>query len=143
MRFFIELLCKLILTTEKALAVEPGSLLRDPLRRYLSRFPSETLDTFLQELYAQDSQWSRFIEHLLTHPQGEMFRTSLQEKSEKLIAMMTGGTTSTNHLVQLGIQQAPAVSAADRAEIQYWAVRFTSILVKKCPGWIAGQQQCL
>ena len=138
---FIELLCKLILTTEKALAVEPGSLLRDPLRRYLSRFPSETLDTFLQELYAKDSQWSRFIEHLLTHPQGEMFRTSLQEKSEKLIAMMTGGTTSTNHLVQLGIQQAPAVSAADRAEIQYWAVRFTSILVKKCPGWIAGQQQ--
>jgi len=50
---FIELLCKLILTTEKALAVEPGSLLRDPLRRYLSRFPSETLDTFLQELYAK------------------------------------------------------------------------------------------
>ena len=35
---FIELLCKLVLTTEKALAVEPGSLLRDPLRRYLSRY---------------------------------------------------------------------------------------------------------
>ncbi len=89
----------------------------------------------------KDSQWSRFIEHLLTHAQGEMFRISLQEKSEKLIAMMTGGTTSTNQLVQLGIQQAPSVSPADRAEIQYWAIRFTAILVKKCPGWIAGQQQ--
>ena len=30
---FIELLCKLVLTTERALAVEPGSLLRNPLRR--------------------------------------------------------------------------------------------------------------
>ena len=76
---FIELLCKLVLTTEKALAVEPGSLLRDPLRRYLSRFPSETLDIFLQELYAKDSQWSRYVEYLLKHPEGEMFRNALQE----------------------------------------------------------------
>ena len=53
---FIELLCKLVLTIERALAVEPGSLLRDPLRRYLARFPSETLDIFLQEQYAKDGQ---------------------------------------------------------------------------------------
>ena len=33
------------------------------------------------------------------------------------------------------------VSVADRAEIQFWAMRFTYILVKKCPNWIAGQQQ--
>ena len=109
---FIELLCKLVLTTEKALAVEPGSLLRDPLRRYLSRFPSETLDIFLQELYAKDSQWSRYVEYLLKHEAGDMFRAALQDKTEKLIAMMTGGTTSTNQLVQLGIQQAPQVSGS-------------------------------
>ena len=30
---FIELLYKLVLTTERALAVEPGSLLRNPIRR--------------------------------------------------------------------------------------------------------------
>ena len=52
---FIELLCKLVLTTERALATEPGSLLRNPLRRYLARFPSETLDIFLQEQYAKVS----------------------------------------------------------------------------------------
>ena len=32
---FIELLCKLVLTTERALATEPGSLLRNPLRRWV------------------------------------------------------------------------------------------------------------
>ena len=70
-----------------------------------------------------------------------MFRNALQDKTEKLIAMMTGGTTSTNQLVQLGIQQAPQVSPADRAEIHFWAIKYTYILTKKCPGWILNQPQ--
>ena len=90
---FIELLCKLVLTTERALSIEPGSLLRDPLRRYLARFPSETMDIFLQEQYSKDGQWSRFVEYLLHHEEGEIFRAGLQNKTEKLIAMMTGNTT--------------------------------------------------
>ena len=40
----IELLCKLVMTTERALAVESGSLFRDNPRIYLARFPSGTLD---------------------------------------------------------------------------------------------------
>ena len=137
---FIELLCKLVLTTERALAVEPGSLLRNPLRRYLARFPAETLDIFLQEQYAKESQWSRYVEFLLQHQDGEVFRSALQGKTEKLIAMLTGNTTSTNQLVQLGIQQAPATNTAEKAEIQFWAVRFTFVLTKQSPAWLAGQQ---
>ena len=75
---FIELLCKLVLTTERALSIEPGSILRDPLRRYLAKFPNETLDIFLQEQYSKDGQWSRFVEFLLKHEEGELFRTALQ-----------------------------------------------------------------
>ena len=140
---FIELLCKLVLTTERALSIEPGSLLRDPLRRYLARFPSETLDIFLQEQYSKDGQWSRFVEYLLKHEEGEVFRTGLQKKTEKLIAMMTGNTTSTNQLVQLGIHPPHATNPAEKAEIQFWAVRFTALLTKRCPDWIAGQQQLI
>jgi len=136
---FIELLCKLVLTTERALAVEPGSVLRDPLRRYLARFSHETIDIFLQEQYAKEGQWSRYVEFLLQHKEGQVFRAALQSKTEKLVAMMTGATTSTNQLVQLGIQQAPATTPSERAEIQFWAVRFTYILAKKCDGWIATQ----
>ena len=51
-----------------------------------------------------------------------------QAKTEKLIAMMTGKTTSTNQLVQLGIQQAPVTNQAEKAGIQFWAVRFTFVL---------------
>ena len=140
---FIELLCKLVLTTERALSSEPGSLLRDPLRRYLARFPSETLDIFLQEQYSKDGQWSRFVEYLLKHEEGEVFRTGLQNKTEKLIAMMTGNTTSTNQLVQLGIHPPHATSAAEKAEIQFWAIRFTAILTKRSPSWIANQQHLI
>ena len=132
-----------MLTTERALSIEPGSLLRDPLRRYLARFPSETLDIFLQEQYSKDGQWSRFVEYLLKHEEGEVFRTGLQKKTEKLIAMMTGNTTSTNQLVQLGIHPPHATNPAEKAEIQFWAVRFTALLTKRCLDWIAGQQQLI
>ena len=32
---------------------------------------------------------------------------------------------------------------AEKAEIQFWAIRFTFILTKRCPAWIAGQQQLI
>ena len=40
-------LSKLILTTEKTLLIEPGSILRAPLKAYLRKFPSEAVDFFL------------------------------------------------------------------------------------------------
>ena len=32
---------------------------------------------------------------------------------------------------------------AEKAEIQFWAIRFNFILTKRCPAWIAGQQQLI
>ena len=118
-------------------------MLHPVVPRYLARFPSETLDIFLQEQYAKEGPWSRYVEFLLQHEEGDVFRAALQAKTEKLIAMMTGNTTSTNQLVQLGIQQAPVTNQAEKAEIQFWAVRFTFVLTKRCPAWIGGQQQLI
>ena len=52
----IEMLCKLILTTEKNLMIEPGSIMRKPLLEYLAKFPSETLDYFMADAVAKDAQ---------------------------------------------------------------------------------------
>ena len=41
------MLCKLILTTEKTLLIEPGSILREPLMVYLQQYPSEAIDYFM------------------------------------------------------------------------------------------------
>ena len=35
------------------------------------------------------------------------------------------------------------VSASERSEIQFWAIRYTYILTKKCPKWIGSQHQLI
>ena len=57
--------------------------------------------------------------------------------------IMIGNTTSTNQLVQLGIHQPPATTQLEKAEIVFWAVRFTALLTKRCPSWIGGQHQLI
>jgi hypothetical protein len=46
---FIDILCRLVLQTEKSLLVEASSPFRDPLLKFLLRFPQETIDLFLND----------------------------------------------------------------------------------------------
>ena len=57
----IEMLCKLILTTERALLLEPGSVLRDPLMLYLAKLPEMALDFLMFEAQAKDAQCARYV----------------------------------------------------------------------------------
>ncbi|TRY61639.1 hypothetical protein TCAL_16280 [Tigriopus californicus] len=63
----IEMLCKLILTTERNLLIEPGSILREPLIGYLIKYPSETVEYFTNDITAKDPQNGRFIEFIMKH----------------------------------------------------------------------------
>jgi hypothetical protein len=46
---FIDILCRLVLQTEKSLLVEASSPFREPLLKFLLRFPQETIDLFLHD----------------------------------------------------------------------------------------------
>jgi transformation/transcription domain-associated protein len=46
---FIDILCRLVLQTEKSLLVEASSPFREPLIKFLLRFPQETVDLFLHD----------------------------------------------------------------------------------------------
>ena len=63
----IEMMCKLILTTERALLLEPGSVLRDPLMLYLAKLPEMALDFLMYETQAKDAQCARFLAHIVAH----------------------------------------------------------------------------
>ena len=45
----IDMLCKLVLTTEKTMSMEPGSVLREPLMKALARFPTVTVEYLISE----------------------------------------------------------------------------------------------
>jgi len=85
----IEMLCKLILTTERNLLIEPGSILREPLTGYLIKYPSETIDYFTLESCARDPQNRRCAEYVLKdEKKGRTFRAAVRSKPDKLIAML-------------------------------------------------------
>ena len=130
----IEMLCKLILTTEKNLLIEPGSILREPLMGYLVKFPSEAFDYFTSENCAKDPQNRRYAEFVLKHPdKGHIFREALRGKVDKLVAMISG---TGNPLAVLGVQPHPQLGQNDRNEIQFAGVRFAWILANQEEGWI-------
>ncbi len=153
-------LCKLILTTEKNLYIEPGSILRAPLMGYLSKFPSETIDWFLGLENARDAQYSRCLAHMVNHKEeGGVFRDSLKTKTDRLIFLMNVPPQQIMELIQQQLQQQQSaqqqpqtpqqqqqqVSQAklqllvDRSEIQYTAVTLVRTLVRHDPEWIGGQ----
>lgn len=46
---FIDMLCSLVLQTEKALLVGPTSPFREPLLRFLLQYPDNTMELFLSD----------------------------------------------------------------------------------------------
>lgn len=60
MKFVEHLLC-LVFKTEKAILMEPGSILRDPLRLFLKRYPEHTMDLLLTERNINEDQIYRFV----------------------------------------------------------------------------------
>jgi len=142
----IEMLCRLILTTERNLLIEPGSVLRDPLMLYLAKLPDMAVDFLLFEGQAKDAQCGRFLSYILSHKvEGGVFRDALRAKVEKLIALLAVGNGISNQgqMIQFGIlqpnQQPGNLSEEDRAEVQFNAVNLTYILVKDNPDWISYQ----
>ncbi|XP_050553861.1 transcription-associated protein 1 isoform X13 [Spodoptera frugiperda] len=132
---FIDVLCRLIFHTEKSLMIEAGSPFREPLVKFLMRYPKETLDLILSDNNIKDQQWSRFLVFLIKHPKaGPAYREALQTAKKprlmQLLAASIGGNL-------------PNVSTADRAEMQFQAIRVVSLLIKFDEKWLSGQQDLI
>ncbi|CAH2104885.1 unnamed protein product [Euphydryas editha] len=115
---FIDVLCRLIFHTEKSLMIEAGSPFREPLVKFLLRYPKETLDLIMSDGNVKEQQWSRFLIYLVKHPTaGPPFREALQSsKKPRLLQLLGGG-----------------------GELQFQAVRVVSLLVKFDDQWLSAQ----
>ena len=84
---FMEVLCTLVLNTERVLIVEASSPFREPLLKFLLRFPRETIELFLTNSKIKNRQWNRYLMYLIKHEDGKPFRDVLQKSSHRLIEM--------------------------------------------------------
>ncbi|GAB6032800.1 hypothetical protein CHUAL_012003 [Chamberlinius hualienensis] len=114
----VDPLTTLILRTEKALLIEAGSLFRNPLLKFLVRYPSTTMEFILNDSNIKDQHYNRFAMYLLRREDGKPFREYLQQNSNKFISMISevksGNSTSVQYnLVYLGISLVHEIVQAD------------------------------
>jgi len=123
-----ESLTKMVLQTEKSLAIEACSPFRDALLQFLLRYPEETVrDLFLNESL-RDPQWSRFLIYLIKHKEGKPFRDVVQNNVPHLIALITAVLRKT------------ALAVNDRYELQFQGVRLVSLIVRYDDQWLSSQR---
>ncbi|KAL4715075.1 hypothetical protein ACJJTC_012122 [Scirpophaga incertulas] len=127
---FIDVLCRLIFHTEKSLMIEAGSPFREPLVKFLLRYPKETLDLILSDSNIRDQQWSRFLVYLIKHPEaGAAYREALQTpKKPRLMQLLAANTTT---------------SSPERTEMQFQAIRVISLLIKYDDQWLSTQHDLI
>ncbi|RWS15188.1 transformation/transcription domain-associated protein-like protein [Dinothrombium tinctorium] len=157
---YVEQLLSLVFKTEKAILVEPGSVFRAPLRRFLQRYPDHTLDLLLTERNVNEDQIYRFVKYLLKGEEGRIFRRILEQNPQRLIKMASG-VIQIQEKVSVPQPQPPPVQQPDGSaspvptvspthqtknvtvtyDLQYQAILITSILVKHEEQWLATQSQ--
>lgn len=134
---FIETLCRLILQTEKSLMIEPSCPFREPLVKFLLRFPSDTIDLLMNDSNVNDQQYNRFVIYLLKHSEGVKFRNVMQTKTNRLIQLILCNPGDGMQTIQS--QQFILASHEDRYEAQHQAVVIIATLISFDETWIANQ----
>lgn len=109
-RKFCEISLSLVFKTEKAMFIEPGSIMRIPLRKLLQRFPEHTLEMLMLERNINEDQIYRFIKFLLKGEEGKVFRDVLLKNPDRLVKYASGVVTieekvSVNQQLQAQLQQ--------------------------------------
>ncbi|GAB1859196.1 Transformation/transcription domain-associated protein [Camponotus japonicus] len=127
---FIDVLCKLVLQTEKSLLVEVSSPFRVPLMKFLLRYPTETLNLFLHDNNIKDQQWSRYLEYLIRHKDAKPFRDILHNSTSRLVTMLLAHSQTNSNLTHM-----------EKNELQYRAIKIIGILIKFDEQWLSTQNQ--
>ncbi|XP_049825027.1 transcription-associated protein 1 isoform X2 [Aethina tumida] len=126
---FITQLCQLILQTEQAMLIEASSPFREVLMKFLLRYPLETLDMFLDDNFVKEKQYNRYLEYLLKHKEGKVFKDQLIQQRMKRVITMSMAVLEPSHAhVNL--------SLAHRNQMQFQAIKIVTALAKEDDSWL-------
>ncbi|XP_051928646.1 transformation/transcription domain-associated protein isoform X2 [Hippocampus zosterae] len=126
-------LLEVVMKTERAMLIEAGSPFREPLIKFLTRHPSQTVELFMMEATLNDPQWSRMFMSFLKHKDAKPLRDVLASNPNRFVTLLVpAGTAAT---VRPG---SPSTTTA-RLDLQFQAIKIISIIVKNDEGWLAGQ----
>lgn len=119
---YIEKLCQLVLQTEKNLMIEASSPYREALHMFLQRFPSETVDLFMNRSLMADPQWSRFFIFVLKHKNGQSFQSTIKNGKYSMLLEYLNWPSD--------------IDTTNKYEIQHQAVLIIYTLMELDDQWI-------
>uniref|UniRef100_A0AAY5KGU4 Transformation/transcription domain-associated protein n=1 Tax=Esox lucius TaxID=8010 RepID=A0AAY5KGU4_ESOLU len=126
-------LLEVVMKTERAMLIEAGSPFREPLIKFLTRHPSQTVELFMMEATLNDPQWSRMFMSFLKHKEAKPLRDMLASNPSRFAPLLVpAGTAATAR------PGSPSTNTA-RLDLQFQAIKIISIIVKNEEGWLAGQ----
>ncbi|XP_035260572.1 transformation/transcription domain-associated protein isoform X2 [Anguilla anguilla] len=126
-------LLEVVMKTERAMLIEAGSPFREPLIKFLTRHPSQTVELFMMEATLNDPQWSRMFMSFLKHKDAKPLRDVLASNPSRFVPLLVpAGPAATAR------PGSPSTSTA-RLDLQFQAIKIISIIVKNDEGWLAGQ----
>ncbi|XP_043460946.1 transformation/transcription domain-associated protein-like [Leptopilina heterotoma] len=129
---FIPTLCRFFLQSEKDLMNQIQNPFKVPFTRYLSRYPSDTVDFLLNHNSVRCEEYGLFLEFLLNSEQGEVFKETLKSRSIRLMQMFLAPQQPDLHLAK-----------EEKMEIRFRAIRLVSILIDYDENWFTTQTQLI
>lgn len=136
---YMSKLMALVIKIETSIIQEPGSLLREPLKKFLRRFPDHTMSILMSERNLHEDQVYRLIKYILKGPDGEIFRNVLNQQTyfSKLLMLTSNMITVSEQSSQNGQVAKRPVSYS----LRYQAVVVISTLIKYDEDWLISRPQ--
>ncbi|XP_065098607.1 transformation/transcription domain-associated protein isoform X1 [Paramisgurnus dabryanus] len=126
-------LLEVVMKTERAMLIEAGSPFREPLIKFLTRHPSQTVELFMMEATLNDPQWSRMFMSFLKHKDAKPLRDVLASNPNRFVPLLVpAGPAAT-------VRPGSPSTSTSRLDLQFQAIKIISIIVKNDEGWLAGQ----
>ncbi|XP_012878859.1 PREDICTED: transformation/transcription domain-associated protein [Dipodomys ordii] len=126
-------LLEVVMKTERAMLIEAGSPFREPLIKFLTRHPSQTVELFMMEATLNDPQWSRMFMSFLKHKDARPLRDVLAANPNRFITLLLPGGA------QAAVRPGSPSTSTLRLDLQFQAIKIISIIVKNDDTWLANQ----
>uniref|UniRef100_A0A8C4NGE8 Transformation/transcription domain-associated protein n=1 Tax=Eptatretus burgeri TaxID=7764 RepID=A0A8C4NGE8_EPTBU len=126
-------LLEVVMKTERAMLIEAGSPFREPLIKFLTRYPAQTVELFMMEGTLNDPQWSRMFMSFLKHSEAKNLRDILAASPGRFFSLLSSGAVS------VARPASPTQTQPSRLDLQFNAIKIISIIVKHDEKWLPGQ----
>lgn len=129
---YVVLLLRLVLATEEGIFLETSSPYREPMVKFLIRYPEDAVNLLMSDECVKNPQYNRFTVFLLKHKDGSPFKTLIENKSMRLKELIA---KEKNNFRAVNSQMIP-FTPKDEIEAQHQAVLIVQTLIELNQQWL-------